>query len=632
MPATLFRRAARVAPTALVLTLTCAALADDAFDITRVAPPKAAIVVTIPSFSKLQGSFESSELGKLWHEPGVQDFVQEMSADASKRLGDFLKELGAESKDLKPPTGGVGLALYMPTSAKAKPDHKREDDSRIVMGADAGENAAAWKELLEKLIDKAAKDKDLTSEEDTVAGVHVTVLKPVYKEAKDLPPPPKKADDSDEDDDGPVEPEQTGFAQFVGGSAEHPGALTIAWIGSTVIAANDTKALEHAIDAQQGRDSDSLAGEAEFKAALDQQPADAQASVYVNVGLMLSQTFERAIAERAGMEEGDGSPDPVKFLGALGLSQVKYVSAGFRMDTPQAVSEIALGVLCPEKKGLISLLSEPLGAFDPPSFIAPDAASVTRVSFRFDKVYDVLRDVAATLPEEQSKQFLAGLDQSVNLVKPGVDALGPAVWFVGSYRQPLDQDSAMNLVAIDVKDQAVVSNTLSFFAGQAQGMAESREFQGNTIYTVDFLKLSVGLGFNRLFIGPTPAVENALRLAGAADAPRISGEAGFKDATQGFGTEGVIQSYSDTGQTLRWLLWSAQNADKIAAAQIEEAGLEPEQKEKILQHIRDSRPKWLEKLPGVEVLLRHIGDSAAELHPTPDGFRGRSLMLKPVAK
>ncbi len=627
------RRAARVAASVLVLALPCAAPADDSFDITRVAPGKAAIILTIPNFAKLQGSFESSELGKLWREPGVQDLVEELSADASKKVGEFLKELGAESKDLKPPTGGVGLALYMPSSAKTKPGQSPKDDTRIVMGADAGENAAAWKDLLEKLIDKAVKDKDLTSEEDAIGGTKVTVLKPIYKTAKDMPAPAaKKGEGSDEDDDGPIEPEQTGFANFVGGSAEHPGALTIAWVGSSILASNDAKALEHALDAQQGKETESIAADPDFKAAADQQPADSQATLYVNTGLLLSQSFQEMLADRAVMDDGEATPDSGKLLEALGLSQIKFVSAGVRMDTPQAVSEFAMGVLAQEKKGILALLSEPLGPFDPPAFVPPDAASVTRLSFRFDKIYDLLRGVGAVLPEEQSKPFLAGLDQSVNLVKPGVDALGPGVWIVGTYKQPLDHDSAMNLIAIDVKDQSVVSNTLSFFSGQAQGMAESREFEGNTIYTVDMAKMSVGLGFNRLFIGPTPAVENALRLSGRADAPKIGAERGFKDATNGFGQDSVMQSFSDTAQTLRWMLWSAQNADKLAAAQIQDSDLSPEDKDRFMARIKENQPKWVEKLPSVELLLRHIGDSAAEIHPTLDGFRGRSLMLRPAAK
>src|SRR5256885_13935504 len=111
----LFRRAAQ-AISAVALLGACAfqARADGAADFARLAPGKPAFVLTIPDFARLHASFDGSELGKLWQEPGVQAFVQELTSDASKRAAEFIKELGAESKDLKPPTGVVGMVIYIP--------------------------------------------------------------------------------------------------------------------------------------------------------------------------------------------------------------------------------------------------------------------------------------------------------------------------------------------------------------------------------------------------------------------------------------------------------------------------------------------------------------------------------------
>lgn len=632
----LCRRAARALSALAVLTLCCfRAGADGGVDFTRLAPAKAAFVVTIPDFSRLHAAFDGSELGTLWQEPGVQSFVTEMTADAGKRMADFLKELGAESKDLKPPTGAVGLAVYMPVGAlpKAGKGTYTEPPSAL-FAADAGENAQSWKDLIERLVDRGVKDKELTTEEDSYAGVKIMVLKPIYVDPKDKPAPDAMKPElgSDEDDNGPLLPPQTGFAGFVGGSREHPQALHLAWNGTTFIAASQLKALEHALDATQGKDADSLASDADFNAAAAQHPADTQAAVYINMGQLLSQAFEQAIAARAGLEDAGATPDFGKLMSVMGLSQVRFVSFGIRLDTPDGLVDTSIGVLAPEKKGILKLIADPLGPFDPPGFVPPDAAAVSRFPFRFDKVYDLLREVATALPEAERQQFTAGLDQGVNLVKPGLDSLGPTVTIVGTFKQPLTHDSQMTLIVIDVKDQATVSNTLSFFAGQAQGLAESREFEGNTIYTVEAAQISVGLGFNRLFIGPPAAVENAMRLAGRAEAPKVSAESAFKDATRGFGPDGVVQSFSDMAQTLRWQYWTLQNMDSLAEAQIEEAGIDAEQREQILKRIRESRPKWMEKLPPLEAILAHLGDSAMEIRPTPDGFRGRGLILKPARK
>ncbi len=630
------RLAARALPVMAVLFFCCLrAAADGTIDFTRLAPAKPAFVLTITDCSKLHAAFEGSELGKLWDEPGVQAFVQEMTSDASKRAGEFFKELGADSKDLKPPTGGAGIAIYIPESTPGKPPERGHAPPPMALfAADAGENAQSWKDLIDKLIDKGTRDKQFTTDEDTYAGAKITILKPIYQETKDKPDPePKKPDDGgDEEDDGPLVPPQTGFAGFIGGSKDHPQALHLAWSGTTLLAATRAKDLEFAIDAVQGKDADSLASDPDFKAAAAQHPAEVQAAIYVNFAQLFSEALGKAIGAQSGLDDGASAPDFEKMMSALGLDKVKCVSMGLRLDTAEGLVDMSLGVLAPEKKGLLSLINQPLGAFDPPAFVPPDAAGISRFSFQFDKLYDLLRQVVQALPEEERQQASSGLDQGVNLVKPGLDALGPTVSMVETFKQPLAHDSQMTLVVIDVKDQSVVSNTLSFFAGQAQGMAESREFEGNTIYTVEMAGVSVGLGFNRLFVGPTAAVENAMRLSGRADAPKIGSEAAFKEATRGMGQDGVMQSYSDMAQTLRWQYWSIQNADKIIEAQIDEAGLEPDQKERILKRIRENRPKWLEKLPPLESLLKHLGDSATELHPTPDGFRGRALLLRPAPK
>src|SRR5262249_18631575 len=160
-------------------------------------PKKPFVLISVPDFSKLRESFEKSELARLWAEPGVTAFVQEVSGDSSKHLGEALRELGAETKDLKPPTGAFGVALYLRTEdpADEKSPAAREPD--LFACADAGENAASWKDLIERLVDKGVKAKEFTTEEDTYAGATITILKPVY------PEPQKKDEDAEDEPSAP---------------------------------------------------------------------------------------------------------------------------------------------------------------------------------------------------------------------------------------------------------------------------------------------------------------------------------------------------------------------------------------------------------------------------------------------
>jgi hypothetical protein len=618
------RALATAAALALLAPLTPPARADGPVDFARLAPPKPVIVVNIPDFTRLRERFERSELGKLWDEPGVKAFVEEVSDKASKRLGEFLKELGAESKDLKPPTGAVGLAMYLPPGDKAKGAHKFEPYPFVV--ADAGENAASWKDLIEKLIERGVSDKELTVEEDTYAGVKVQTLKPTYKE----PEAAKPKGEDDEEDAPPPQPK--GFAGFVGGSKDHPEALHVAWNGNTLVASTNLKHVEGALDGLQGREIESLSSDAAYTDSLAQHPADSNAFVAVDLGRVISESMKDAMEARRDRELGPPPVDHDKVLEYVGLGRMGLVSLGVRLDTDDALVDTSIGVLVPEKKGIFSLLSDPLGAFDPPGFVPADAAGVTRVSFRFDKLYDLIRGFAPLLPEEDRAQFSAVMEQGVNLVKPALDTAGPGVHMVATYRTPLASDSQQMVVAIDVKDQGVVSNTLTFFTGQAGGMVESREFEGNTIYTSEAVGMSLGVGFGRVFIGNTPAVENAMRLAGRADAPKIGQEPGFKEAARAVSPEAMMQSFSDMAQTLRFQYWVAQNADKEYEKSIDELGLDEETRTRLLKNYREHRPTWPEKLPPLETILAHIGDSVSEMRPTPDGFRGRTLILRPGRK
>ena len=187
------------------------------------------------------------------------------------------------------------------------------------------------------------------------------------------------------------------------------------------------------------------------------------------------------------------------------------------------------------------------------------------------------------------------------------------------------------VIAIDFKDQATMTNTLDFLAGQTGGLLEPREFEGNTIYTIESADMAIGLGTGRLYIGPPAGVESSLRLAGRADNPKISAEPGFKEATRPLTNEGCLYSFADTRQALRWAYWGFQNLDKVAEGQIKQLELDEQEKADFLRSMREEQPKWISKLPPLEEVLAHLGDTAFELRPTPDGFRGRALMIKPAA-
>jgi len=93
-------------------------------DIAELAPKNAFLIASVPDFTKFREAFGRSELGKLWEEPGVKAFVEELTKEQSKQFAELMKEFGADADDVKPPTGLFGVALTMPASTKKDKDGK----------------------------------------------------------------------------------------------------------------------------------------------------------------------------------------------------------------------------------------------------------------------------------------------------------------------------------------------------------------------------------------------------------------------------------------------------------------------------------------------------------------------------
>jgi len=596
--------------------------AGEPVDMAQLAPARSFLVLGVPDFAKFRAGFDKSELGALWREPAFARFIEHITEDESKSLGNFLKEFNAQADDLKGPTGAVGIAVFMP-SEDQKPRKDEEDPDfepgpptpNLLVVADMGENADAWQELIDRVLERAHREKEIATEEDTYGDTKITVIKSA----------------ADKNDDGAMDDEPKADS-VLGGALNGPlsswTSLYLARSGTTLSLSTDLKALEAALDALGGKPGDSVADSATFKRASGQLHGGELGYCVVILEPLLK-LMRESLADQMPPEAVSAIFD------GLGVSGLKALSMGIRMDTGDADSEMSYGVLVPEKKGLISLLSVAAGPFEPPPFASADAAGVSRFSFNFAGLLGVVRDTVGGFPEPQRGQVLGAIDQSSNIAQPALEALGPAIYLVRSFKRPLAHDSEMTIFAIDVKDQVAISNTVSFLAAQAAGMLEPRDFLGNTIYEINGLpmEIAMGVGFGRLFIGNVSAVENAMRLSaagGQGDAPRLAGEPAFKDAVRAVGNDGIMYSYSDSEQAMRWVYWGIENDVKVYEAMLDDAGIEGDEKAEYLKDYRDNLPEWPKHLPPMETITRHLGNSIMEIRSTPDGFRGRALMLKPA--
>jgi hypothetical protein len=627
---TLWRPARVVAPVLSLVAFGLPAGAAPPADIAAIAPAKSLIVVGTPSFKALSESLHKTELGKLWDEPAVKSFVEDVTRDRMKELGEILKEVDATAADLHPPEGQAGFALFLPESAPKAGRGSPGPDPYMLVAADMGEHAGDYEKLLERVVEKGVKDKEITSESDTYAGTPVTVLKPVIDE-KTLQRIKERAEKmrrggGEEEEEAGEAGKVSEFAAFFGGALEERRAMRIARVGNLLVAGTEQHAFEDALDALKGKAIDSFAESSIYRQSMDQHAPGGTAFAVVNLEEILGRTMATG--------ETDFGVAPGKIFEALGFTGVKAASASLRFDSADGMLDASIGALVPEKKGLLELISTPLGAFEPPDFAPADAAGLTRLSFSFGRIFDVVRSAIAAMPESERSQAAPQVEIARDMTQQALAVMGPGVSIVSAYSRPLGAESSNTTFAIDATDAEAVSNTFTALAGKAQGLMEPHEFEGNQTYKLVLGRggVTFGLGFGKVFIGGEDAVHGAMRLAGHHEGAGLAQSAQFKQATRSISPGAVMYSWTDMEQTLRWEYWSLKNQVAMVEQALANSPIDPEQREQMIKSMKAAQPEWLDKLPAIETVTAHVGDMVSELRATPEGFRGRVLMVRPTEK
>jgi hypothetical protein len=575
----------------------------DRLDIARLAPEESFLILSIADWPALRTQVEEGTFGRLWKEQAVAKLVEKSFEDAGKGFTELLDSARIDREDLKHPTGHLGLALFWPEQKDANDDG---GEPSFLIAAELGEHADEWEKIVDRFIDRGLDQRIITMNDDRYRNVRITIISPVYEEHA------HNHLECDHD-------HHFGLTSILGGSHQHPRSLHIARIGDAMFAASHLQSLENAIDELEGDGRNTLIETPLYRDAM---------ATHDRTALAHAAVFTAPLWKIIESEDAVGGP--LQFLQMVGITGVRAIGLSFALDTADAVADMNMTILAPEKTGLLQLIDEPAGAFDPPAFVQPGTAAVNRFSFRFDRLLDEVRAVVRNLPAQTRDQILPWIDQGSAMAGPALEALGPTVHTATAYRQPFAADSSVMLWAIEVRDELAVANTLQFLAGQAGGFLESRDFEGTVMYSTQRpVELSLAIGFGNLFIGSTTAVEGALRAAGRPDAPRLAEERDFRDAIRNLGVGAVAYTFMDTAQWLRWYWWSIENTEQTMRERFDEWGLDPEYRDEMLRHYRENKPEWQENLPPVDMLTSHIGNLVYEIRSTREGFTARTLLLKP---
>lgn len=577
--------------------------------IADVAPRDSMLVVGVDDFASMQAAFERTGLAAMMKEPSVRTWLEDATEEAMERFAEMLDSIDAEMGDLAMPTGPAGMAMW-----PVEREDATEPPFGMLMVGDWGEGAAQMHQTLVSAMEKGEERGELVLRIASLDDLEIYSV--------------ERVEGADEPDDGDDEMDEW---DDWGEPSAQPEFKTMHYtrLGDRLVASTERETLETVIDRFGGAKGESIGESEDFHAGLSQVGAHDGYAVFLP-GPMLA-AAEKAAEKADGMGGG-----MMPMLGALGLSDVRAMSMGVKLDADDGMMESKYGVLVPQMRGLLSLLDSPATSFEPPAFVSADVASYGMFQVRLGDLMNVLQGIVAELPAEQAMQAGAVLPMIQGQLGPILSNLGSEIYVAQSYSRPFGADSKQTTTAIGVRDADMLSQAITQ-AGSMIGLA-SRDFQGNQVWSMPQgggmmpgMDLAFGVGFGHMFIGTTESVENALRLGGAGDELSLSKDARFKRAMRVAKPKGSMFSYMNLPRTLEYSQWYFDNFEKIQAEMMEQmmGDVDDPQLREMMAANQPEKPAWMEGMPDLSVIAKHVGDSVTEFHRTDDGMRGRTVWMRP---
>lgn len=596
------------------------------------APPEAMFVLSFDGWDALDGAMQRAGFAELLASPEINRFIDKAyDRETLNEAWDALaREIGYREDQLPLLRGPVGAAWWG-TDA---------DTSTFMMSVDFMDDAALFDSLLERLADYgvgrglvAMREEDLGDAtlmsyewigEDEQAGIRFGDghrrgggMMRGMGPGLDLPLPSMR------DEEGELPSPEAVAASLL----RQLDGLWMMRTGSTLITgtADDAALIEAWRRADERRPA--VGGEAFYLDALAMHQAGSLAHVVVDTSRWID-----ALAESLEADAQPGEmPDIAGWMRELGVAQIGSISAALHMNTPDGMAEMSFGIHAPERVGILELLDVRAERFDPPPFISAQASSVSRLLYDFQGVPALIERVLDLLEPEMRAEFEAGYRQAEPFLTPILRTLGPEVYLIETISQPHAVDSEQMLVAMRVREEHIIENTLAMVA-PIVGL-ESRRFEGRRIWSIggpmaDFVPVAVGLGDGHVFIAETPVVEDALRrLEGGGE--RLGEQPAFRASTRSLdGTSDVM--FVNLDRTIPFALWRLRNAEEVYEQSIRDIWADNEEWiEQMLERHRESLPGWIDDLPSADEILEHIGHLAGEAYPADDGFRGRWILTRP---
>lgn len=475
---------------------------DPPLSIRTVAPKSAAFVLGADDLSGTWKRFKETSLWGLWSSEQMQEALKPALDEMKEGFAEAAKELGRPDDSMSMPAS-IGVAVF--TELDEELGFERPHVMAFVdWGDDAGSLA-----MMDAMIEKGEKAGDLVRGE--LRGEPSWTMTLV-----------------EEDEEVVVEEDEFGDPMAISADEMFDFAsITITKRGSRHLLASDTTVIEGMIDAIEGKATgEMLGGSEDFRDTMELLGSpDVYAAIFTsNLQKMLAtgdQAFMLAMAQ----------PILSKVFG-----DIRSHAMGVRVADGGIDQRLVMTVPGP-KVGLLSLLTMDTPIEAPPAMLPADAVGYGRMNIRFDAIMPTIREIAAGLGEMEREQIEQMLTQMGPMLEQAFGAMGPSVQVMSTVRMPIDVDSMETTIAIPCTDLTRVEPMIAMMA-PGMGLMR-RDFQGQAIYSDEFSPMAIGMGQGHLFVGPSSAVERALRGPAADDGGMAATPEG-KALVESLGTGRVV--------------------------------------------------------------------------------------------
>jgi hypothetical protein len=440
----------------VLFALLPARLALAATPVEKVLPDNTVFMAKLNDAKSFRQAFRSSEYGRLWSDPGLKEFKDELFQRLDENSSWLKERIGLSLREIvELPQGQVALAAI-----------SREDPDLPVAGvllAEVGENQKKMTDALAEL-GKQAEQSGAKVSTESFSGLmlHTIQFPPAKEEDKEEKEKEKEKDKEKAVPRPPVVWTSAGSQFFVG---------------------SDVDVIKDLVAHRDGRDNSLAATEAYAKTQAKIEWGNAQVIWFLDVGRLVK------IVIKANSRGGEAELQQNEALAQeLGIGGLKSVGGSLTLSKGNYDSLTKTFFHAPKPvAGALKIFSLPPITLRPESWVPATVASYQTLSIDLDNAFSAFNDIVNHFQQGMIniiEQQLVGPNggQPISFQNDVFGPLGDRITIISDFKKPIKEDSQRMLIAIALEDTKAFQNSLARLFEAAGAAPEKREFQGTTIY------------------------------------------------------------------------------------------------------------------------------------------------------